>query len=300
LSLSLFGVWGFFRTRFQLRTQYHLAVGNVGISSLIQAASSLSRPIIACVAVYFSNNFLSLPIAYILCEIISFSLAYIFDKKPYTDKFSKYKVKRIFSFGLGNGVSSLAGQAANYIQPLFITMTLGVSYIPLYICTLTSAIMLQRFMLPIVGVWFPSLIRWNVDNENSDFLPPDFKKLLFYGTCVSILAGLITGLLNHIFVKLWVGEEMFAGSLFSWLVALQVPLFFLGNVAGTVLRAYAVTPRPIVTIATIELGLTCLLSMPAFAYFGLSGGLVILTFVRMLGIYLSSKSAFNNYKVKHL
>lgn len=300
ISLSLFGVWGFFRTRFQLRTQYHLAVGNVGVNALIQAMCSLSRPCFACLAVYLSDNFLSLPITYILCEIVSFSLAYFFDEKPQRDKFSKNKVERIFSFGLGNGVSSLAGQAANYIQPIFITMTLGVTYIPIYICTLTSAILLQRFMFPIVGVWYPSLISWNIDSESIGFLPPRFKKVLLYGTFLSILAGIITGLLNHIFVKLWVGEEMFAGALFSWLVALQVPLFFLGNVAGTILRAYAVTPRPIIIIAIIELSLTCILSIPAFSYFGLPGGLLILTFIRMTGIYLSSKSAFENYKVKYL
>ena len=298
LSLVLFGLWGFFRTRFQLRTHYYLSQGSVAVNSLIHALCNLSRPITACIALYYSESFLALPIAYILCEILSFSSAFFFAKKPKNGNFDKDKVKHIFSFGLGNGISGIAGQAANHLQSLFIVFTLGATYIPIYICTLTAAIMLQRFMQPIIGVWYPALINWNIRKKQTIFLPPEFRKLLVYGTLISMLAGLVTGLLNEFFVGLWVGKEMFAGELFSWLVALQVPLFFVGSVSGTVLKAYAKSSKPIASIAIIELILICTLTIPAFEYFNLPGGLIILSFIRILGIYLSFKAAYKAYKIQ--
>lgn len=213
-SVIMLSCWGFFRYYLDLPRLSLRGLNKLVLFNRLMLIDGCGRPFIGLLFLLFTKSIIGLIVGYILVElsirIIAFKNAEI--KKE--GGFNRQCFSRLIKFGSGASVARLASLLIFYNSSFIIGWKLDVASIAIFQCSIALPLLFYRFAIVPFTNLLPSLVRFFCDGGVSSMRTKGIKPhlLIIFSSSICYFIVILT---NEIFVKYWVGTELYGGYLFT-------------------------------------------------------------------------------------
>jgi O-antigen/teichoic acid export membrane protein len=216
-AMFIFAGWGLFRFRLALPGWGMYATTDLIGAAMFDFSLVVLRPLgIIAICHWFDYGIVGMAISVIATEAIVYALARLRAPRIHFGKAETAIVWRILRYSGSVTVISLAGGSFFYLTGYLIGSIKSLQDVNIYQCsTMLGFLVLRLSNLPLQTV-FPILVHFGRGTSLKENLHLNRKPLLYYGAAV-LLGAMLLICANHLFVTLWVGEEFYAGDLFTLL-----------------------------------------------------------------------------------
>lgn len=287
LGLGLLSVWCLFRFRLTLGVRAGYATNEIVYSSSIDALVSASRPWFASAALLLGGGFIAIPVSYILAEACAYTLSWMrlpARLQPLPDGRRAPGLSReIWSFGIANGLISMAAQACGYLQPLLIGHTLGLRQLTAYTCAMALVGLVCRVGYIPASIAYPHLLQAAARGEfRAGNQLRSRAVLLMVPLLVAACAAY--ALLCAPVVTRWVGPEHTVDLVVSSLMGLSVATYVAQDYLLMLTRVHHRTMWRFGMLSLLQTAIVVGLTAPASRHFGLVGAISVLLVSHLCGI----------------
>lgn len=183
--------------------------------------------------------------------------------------FDKTFLKQMFSFGFFIFLTGIAGQIIFFSDRLFIGSIVSLSAVTLYSITIKAPELCRELAFRIADQAYPAMVEIG-HQEGETRLKMMHQKLMILTICFVSIAFWMILIINEWFIKLWVGENFFAGypvlllSLAHMLLQSMIHVSFIFLMGAGKIKGYSM-------IAMFEAGLKIFLTVWLGKMFGITG-----------------------------
>ena len=223
---------------------------------------------------------------------------YLFSKMKVRFRFQFNYIKPFLHLGPSVSLARLGNVIVNRSEPTIITLFLGPETASIYAVTIKAASMFNMMLHTKISALAPSISHLTGEGNMKE-VSQMIRQMLRLGISIAIVGYGVYIAVNHQFVKLWVGEEMFASQYVVIMVSIGLTaLFVLDFLYRSLISMgdiiWASTAYFLNAIARLLLMSLLLLKT------GIIGLPVSLTISSILFIILYSKRLGRNFKVINL
>jgi len=220
VGVVLFSIWGFARFHYNLpllslRGRNHLVAYNV-----LEMIQSAGRPIMAVGMLLANLGLIGVVSGYILAEALSRLLSKrVFPFLVSGRYFDKSILFRTMKFGAATGIIGLSTMIIFYSSSFIIGWKMGLKEIAVYQSSIALPLMAMRVAIIPFTNRLPFLINAMQSADQNLFLARSLDtNIIVVG--ITFVFLIIVCLINEQFVSWWVGSELYAGNLFTWVFCL--------------------------------------------------------------------------------
>lgn len=187
------------------------------LSHSINSALSLLNSVLPVIFLYYGNGLWSFVYTNIICSLLGIVSTFILMRKfyPYlkirTQFFDKLLLKELFSFGFFLFLNAIAVQIVFFTDRFFIGSLVSLSAVSVYSITAKAPELCRELIFRITDNAYPAMVEITA-KEGDNKLKMIHQKLLLITVCFSTIAFWIIFIVNPWFIKLWVGDNFFAGN----------------------------------------------------------------------------------------
>ena len=290
IALLIFSGWGVARYHYALpllalRGQNRLVAYN-GLE-IVQGAG---RPVLGALMVLSNLGIVGLAAGYAMAEAACRWIALRLSRIDFTGGlFDRAIFYRTLKFGGATGTISLSALISFYSSAFIVGWKLGVTQVAVYQCSIALPLLLMRLSIIPFTNRLPLLITSLHRKHNpSQMTAAIHLHLLVLAVSTGLLTGIV--MLNELFVRLWIGAELFAGMHFTLVFCLFVFMSIARHAGFMVLQAKD-RLKFFTLIHLLEAPLALLLSIMLIDSMGLTGVAVSLV-VAALPSTIFSQFAF--------
>ncbi|KAA5548782.1 oligosaccharide flippase family protein [Adhaeribacter rhizoryzae] len=234
--------------------------------------------ILPVIFLYFEQGLWSFVYTNIISTVISIVVTFYLLRKYYgylrirPKYFDKELLGQMFSFGFFLFLNAIAVQIIFFTDRFFIGSFVSLTTVTIYYLTAKIPEICMNLVFKITDNAYPAMVEI-VSKEGGDKFKQVHQKLLLITVCCIISAFWLVLILDHWFIKLWVGESNFAGYTVLVLTLVLMVTHSIQHVSAVCLNgAGLVKGFSVVSIieAGVNLGLTIFLGKQ----FGIIGILV--------------------------
>jgi O-antigen/teichoic acid export membrane protein len=217
LAILLLSVWGMLRYHYALPILVLRGRNRMIAYNGLELIQGAGRPILGTVMVLAHLGLVGITVGYALAEAAA---RFIAQRMCPIDgaqgKFDRDTFYRMLKFGGATGVISLSTMVTLYSSSYIVGWKMGVTQVAVYQCTIALPLLLMRLAYILFSNRLPGLISGLQRDYNTGLIKTTLKLhlMVLFGSGF-FLFGVC--LINEMFVTVWVGGELFAGTHFSLL-----------------------------------------------------------------------------------
>ena len=169
------------------------------------------------VFLYFNQGLWSFVYTNVISSIVSIIITFLLIRKYYPNLrvtfklFDKALLSQMFHFGFFVFIGGIATQVVFYTDRFFIGALVSLSAVSVFTLTAKASEICRDLIFKITDNVYPALVEISF-KEKKEKLKQVHAKLLLITVCFVVIAFWMVLILNYWFLKLWVGEEFFAGT----------------------------------------------------------------------------------------
>lgn len=186
------------------------------LSHTINSSLSLLNSILPIVFLSLGKGLWSFVYTNIICSVAGILSTFILMRRfyPYLririKFFDKPLLKELFSFGFYLFLNALAVQVVFFTDRFFIGSLVSLSAVSIYALTAKAPELCRELIFRITDNAYPAMVEITA-KEGENKLKLIHQKLLLITVCCATIAFWMIFIVNRWFLKLWVGENFFAG-----------------------------------------------------------------------------------------
>lgn len=166
---------------------------------------------------YFNQGLWSFVYTNITTSVVSILVTFFLIRKYYPKLkisiklFDKSLLSQMFHYGFFIFIGGIASQVLFYTDKFFIGSLVSLSAVSIFTLTAKAAEICRDLIFKITDNAYPAMVEITFKEENK--LKDIHQKLLLITACFVMIAFWLVLILNFWFIKLWVGEEFYAGTI---------------------------------------------------------------------------------------
>jgi O-antigen/teichoic acid export membrane protein len=265
-ALLIFAGWGLVRFRFALAGWSMYAKSDLVGAALFDFSLVVLRPLGVIVACRWIDGGL---VTMALTVIASEALVYIlsrFRAPPIACGKAEAEIFwRTLRFSGSMTIIALVGGSFFYLTGYLIGCYRTLQDVNIYQCSTMLGFLLMRLSSLPLQTAFPILVRAGRNTSLTENLRINRTPMVYFGVGVLICAVAFIAM-NHIFVSLWVGENFYAGDLFTALFILYIVFTIFQTSMKTALASISESQWQLAGFTMIEIGLIVVVAPRVLAH----------------------------------
>ncbi len=245
------------------------------LSNSVGFVVTFLNTILPVVFLYFNHGLWSFVYTNIFCSLVGISTIIFLNKKYYPYMkirlgfFDKPMLTSMFHYGFFLFLNGIAYQIVMFTDRFFIGSLVSLSAVTLFSLTAKAPEFGRELIFRITGNAFPALVEIN-SREGENKLKDVHQKLLLVTACSFTIAFWLILILNFWFLKLWVGEEFFAGQFVALLALALMIQHTLIRVSAVCLMGAGIV-KGFSLVSLIEAGINIALTLWLGKLMGIAG-----------------------------